>query len=61
MDEEDVSFYEAYEKDLQFVFYGYGNDRYMSGSGTANMKLLDVSADIFFYGTRTSADELWTY
>lgn len=61
VDEEDAKYTEAYDKDVQLVFYGYGNDRYMSGSGTAVMKLFDITADEYFYGTRTSADELWTY
>ncbi|MBO4776492.1 MAG: hypothetical protein J5515_07740 [Lachnospiraceae bacterium] len=60
-DEEDIKTTEAYEEDTQLVFYGYGDDRYMSGSGTYVLKLFDVSADIYYYGTRTSADELWTY
>ena len=61
IDEEDVKTTEAYEKDTQLVFYGYGDERYMSGTGTYVLQLFDVSADIYYYGTRTSADELWTY
>ncbi len=60
-DEEDMHSMDMYETDTQLVFYGYGDERYMSGSGTIQMQLFDVTADIFYYGTRTSADELWDY
>ncbi len=60
-EDEEHSLTDAYEVGTQFVFYGYGEERYMSGTGLYVMDLFDVEADIYYYATRTSADELWDY
>ncbi len=47
------------EENFEMSFYGYGEERYMSGSSEFVMEMFDITADVFYYGTRTSKDEFW--